>query len=185
MPQEGFEPPTPSLRKLGWVPSGAAKRHIAVDRILILSRLSHIEPCGSQKEPEFWCVPGVSQKRERWPREGQQRGEIRLPKIVFTERRIAALPLPANGELNYHDPSVPGLGVRCRPGSKSYIVRYRHRRPGFALGAPDAWRQDPVASLSAMPRRSRPALRRMSRTDAIPWLSSALRSKRPRSPSAG
>ena len=45
--------------------------------------------------------------------------------IVFTEARIAALPLPAQGEENYRDPGVPGLSVRCRPGSKSYIVRYR------------------------------------------------------------
>jgi integrase len=48
-----------------------------------------------------------------------------LPDIVLTETRIAALPLPAEGEVNYRDPSVPALGVRCRPGSKSYIVRYR------------------------------------------------------------
>ncbi len=48
-----------------------------------------------------------------------------MPDIVFTEQRIAALPLPAKGEANYRDPGVPGLGVRCRPGSKSYIVRYR------------------------------------------------------------
>jgi len=45
--------------------------------------------------------------------------------IVFTEARIAALPLPVQGEENYRDPGVPGLSVRCRPGSKSYIVRYR------------------------------------------------------------
>ena len=48
-----------------------------------------------------------------------------MPHIVFTETRIAALPLPAKGEVNYRDPGVPGLSVRCRPGSKSYIVRYR------------------------------------------------------------
>jgi integrase len=45
--------------------------------------------------------------------------------LVFTEARIAALPLPVHGEENYRDPGVPGLSVRCRPGSKSYIVRYR------------------------------------------------------------
>jgi integrase len=48
-----------------------------------------------------------------------------LPDIVLTETRIAALPLPAEGETNYRDPGVPGLGVRCRPGSKTYVVRYR------------------------------------------------------------
>jgi integrase len=48
-----------------------------------------------------------------------------LPEIVLTETRIAALPLSAQGETNYRDPGVPGLGVRCRPGSKTYIVRYR------------------------------------------------------------
>ena len=126
------------------------------------------------------CVPEL----ERWPREGQQRGEIRLPDMVFTEQRIAALPLPANGEMNYHDPSVPGLGVRCHPGSKSYIVRYQiggRASPSvrLTLGA---------AGSGGIPlgdaKKIAPALRRMSRTDAIPWLSSALRSKRPRSPSA-
>jgi integrase len=48
-----------------------------------------------------------------------------LPDIVLTETRIAGLPLPAKGETNYRDPGVPGLCVRCRPGSKTYIVRYR------------------------------------------------------------
>ena len=185
VPQEGFEPPTPSLRKLGWVPSGAAKRHIAVDRILILQRLSHIEPCGSQKEPEFWCVPSVSPELERWPREGQQCGEIRLPDMVFTEQRIAALPLPANGEMNYHDPSVPGLGVRCRPGSKSYIVRYRiggRASPSvrLTLGA---------AGSGGIPLGDAKKIAARIAADVAhgrdPRLSSALRSKRPRSPSAG
>ena len=45
--------------------------------------------------------------------------------IVFTEARIAALPLPAKGKEELSRSSVPGLSVRCRPGSKSYIVRYR------------------------------------------------------------
>ena len=68
-----------------------------------------------------WCVPRARAVAAR----GTNSAEIRLPDIVFTEQRIAALPLPAKGEVNYRDPSVPGLGVRCRPGSKSYIVRYR------------------------------------------------------------
>ena len=48
-----------------------------------------------------------------------------MPTIALTETRIAALPLPATGETNHSDPGVPGLSVRCRPGSKSYVVRYR------------------------------------------------------------
>ena len=48
-----------------------------------------------------------------------------MPDVVLTETRIAALPLPAEGETNYRDPGVPCLSVRCRPGSKTYIVRYR------------------------------------------------------------
>jgi integrase len=48
-----------------------------------------------------------------------------MPDVVLTETRIAALPLPVEGEVNYRDPGVPALSVRCRPGSKSYIVRYR------------------------------------------------------------
>ena len=48
-----------------------------------------------------------------------------MPAIALTETRIAALPLPAKGEVNHSDPSIPGLSVRCRPGGKTYVVRYR------------------------------------------------------------
>ena len=53
------------------------------------------------------------------------RGDTNCPPGALTETRIAALPLPATGETNHSDPGIPGLSVRCRPGSKTYVVRYR------------------------------------------------------------
>ena len=127
----------------------------------------------------------MSRRLERRPREGQQRGETRLPDIVFTEQRIAALPLPAKGEVNYRDPSVPGLSVRCRPGSKSYIVRYR-------LGgraSPSVRLTLGVAGSRGIPLGEAKKIAARIAADVAhgrdPQAEKPLRSKRRRSPSAG
>lgn len=50
-----------------------------------------------------------------------------MPRIKLTDRGLAALPIPARGQIDYFDERLPGFGIRITVnGHKSWIVLYRH-----------------------------------------------------------
>ena len=60
-----------------------------------------------------------------------------MPKKRLTVRGLQALKAPAQGRIDYHDETLPGLVLRVAvSGRKSYSVQYRKngKRPRVTLG---------------------------------------------------
>lgn len=94
-----------------------------------------------------------------------------MPAIALTEISVRNLRPPEKGQVIYTDRTLPGFGVRCTPGSKSYVLTYGTRRKRVTIGDVSLVSlkraRDKARTILATPKDEQPTLTFKSALDSF------------------